>query len=233
MDRFLRRVYAWACERLYHELAWGYDWVSDGVSAGRWDAWRRLALDEARRTGSATERPMLELGFGTGELLAAARQAALPLVGLELSPQMHAVADAKLTARTLTAPRVQATATAMPFHDNSFGAVISTFPAPYILESATLRECVRVLCDSGRLIIVGLWVVPVVAGHKVTLPLLYNAPSSEQIEGLAQRLERAGFITTVQMRTTANAEVGLLVGQKSPCVVHLSRCNNRTGKETR
>ena len=48
IDRLIRQLYAWACERLYHECAWSYDIVSRVVSAGAWPAWRRLVLEEIR-----------------------------------------------------------------------------------------------------------------------------------------------------------------------------------------
>jgi ubiquinone/menaquinone biosynthesis C-methylase UbiE len=60
----IRSLYLWACERLYHELAPEYDLISRLVSAGAWPAWRRSVLPHLRGDR------LLELGFGTGELLA-------------------------------------------------------------------------------------------------------------------------------------------------------------------
>jgi SAM-dependent methyltransferase len=215
-NKWLRAGYAWACERLYHEFAWSYDWVSWGVSGGAWHSWRRVALDEVHQQEATTGAPVLELGFGTGALLAAAAQRGISCVGLELSPQMHAVAMARLKAHGVCAPRVRATALQMPFAGGSFGAVIATFPAPYIVAPATLRECHRVLRARGRLIIGGLWVAPAVAGHRLHLPLLYGAPASAQVDAVLQRIEGAGFTATLQMRRARGAEVAVVVGQKAP-----------------
>jgi SAM-dependent methyltransferase len=218
VNRSLHRGYGWACERLYHELAWSYDRVSWLVSAGAWDGWRRLALDECGAT-TATERPALELGFGTGALLQAAQRAGQPIVGLELSPAMHAVAAARLAAYpSLAPPRVQATALALPFQSSSFAAVLATFPTRYILARATLDECARVLCLGGRLIIVGLWVVPVFAGRRLRLPLLYGALDPAQTAAITQRIAAAGFAVTLHTRRAAEAEVGVLVGEKQSIV---------------
>ncbi|MCS6844103.1 MAG: hypothetical protein NZ528_07260, partial [Caldilineales bacterium] len=54
------RLYLWATQRLYNEFAWAYDAVAWLVSGGRWDRWRRLALDYV------VGQPILEVGFGTG-----------------------------------------------------------------------------------------------------------------------------------------------------------------------
>ncbi len=217
LTRWLHHGYGWACERLYHELAWSYDQVSWVVSAGAWDGWRRLALDECG-AATATGRPALELGFGTGALLQAAQRTGQPIVGLELSPAMHAVAAARLAPEPAAPPRVQATALALPFESGSFAAVLATFPARYILARATLDECARVLCTGGRLVIVGWWVTPVLAGRPLHLPLLYGAPDPAQIAAITQRIAAAGFAVTQHSRRAAGADVGVLVGEKQSIV---------------
>jgi SAM-dependent methyltransferase len=213
IGKFIRWGYGWVCERLYREFAWSYDLVSRGVSAGQLDVWRRIALDEVQQR-KATTQSMLEIGFGTGALLAMARRASLPVVGLELSPQMHAVASATLARQQLDAPRVQGTATAMPFADESFDVVISTFPTPYILKQSTLRECARVLRKHGRLIIVGLWVTPVICGRRLHMPPMYGAPSPAQQAGVGALLEDADFTPMMILRRAGGAEVSVVIGEK-------------------
>ena len=145
--RFLR----WLTHRLYNELAWAYDPVAWLVSLGRWAQWRRLAL--AHLPGR-----VLELGFGTGELLLEMRRRGIAAVGLELSPAMHRVTARKLRCRGLSAPRVRADAQAMPFADASFDAVVATFPAEYILRPEVMAEARRVLRPGLPLVVAGLYV---------------------------------------------------------------------------
>src|SRR5512142_496063 len=93
------RLYAWACRRLYNEFAWSYDAVSWLVSAGHWSAWRRLALEYA------TGGPVLEVGFGTGELLSELARRRLPAWGVDPSPAMQRITAGKLRRRGLRLPR--------------------------------------------------------------------------------------------------------------------------------
>ena len=157
------RLYLWATERLYNELAWAYDLVSWLVSLGHWAEWRRTALEYV------TGRRVLEIGFGTGELLIEARRrfgcapCGLEIYGLERSAAMHRVTASKLARRGITLPRVRALAQAMPFASGCFDTILSTFPARYILDPATTREVARLLRSpgsaedtGGRFVIVGL-----------------------------------------------------------------------------
>ncbi|MCS6828535.1 MAG: methyltransferase domain-containing protein [Caldilinea sp.] len=214
IEQCLRRGYEWACERLYHELAWQYDLVSRVVSLGCWDAWRKVALSELEAHKKPTDLPMLEIGFGTGDLLLAARRLGMPVIGLEFSSQMHAVASTKALKEKLEAPRVQATAKAMPFADGCFGALFATFPASFLLEATTLGECARILDREGVLVVVGLWVTPILAGRRINLPLLYAAPSSSLTAAWMEAFASAGFAVDLRPSMVAGAEVGVLVAKK-------------------
>lgn len=150
-----RRVYLWACERLYHEFAGTYEWVAVAVSLGGWHTRRRTALAHLPQVTSAAPLRVAELGPGPGVLLREMAEAGYAAVGVERSPQMVAVA--LRGAPTLT-PLVQGDARKLPFAAAALDALVATFPAPYILDAATLREAARVLRPGGRLIVTGLWV---------------------------------------------------------------------------
>ncbi len=100
---------------------------------------------------------MLELGFGTGELLVALAEQGRPAFGLDLAPAMHRVTARKLCRRGLASPRVRARSQAMPFPDASFDALLSTFPTPYVLAPETLHEVARLLRPGGRFVVTGLY----------------------------------------------------------------------------
>jgi ubiquinone/menaquinone biosynthesis C-methylase UbiE len=211
---WLIRLYAWACERLYRELAWSYDPVSWLVSLGRWAGWRRQAL-RFLPTTVEPQAPVLELGFGTGELLLALAEAGLPAVGLEPSPAMHEITERKLRLRGHALLRVCAVGEEMPFADSAFGALIATFPAGYILDERTLAECARLLQPRGRLVILGLWVAlrPVWLGRLV--PLFYGEPPATLIPLLEDRFAHAGFRMEQSYLQDGPFAVAVLVAHKT------------------
>lgn len=210
----MRELYLWACERLYHELAPGYEAISGLVSMGAWGRWRRLALAHALAPALASGRAaagglrLLEIGFGTGALLAEGAAMGVAVTGLELSAAMHAVA----LRRRVTAPRVQAAAQAMPFAAAAFDCVLATFPAPYILQPETLAECRRVLDGGGRLVIGGLWVQLAHPWLRALPPVFYADPTPAQIDALSAQVARAGFAVTWEWADAGWAEVPILVG---------------------
>lgn len=214
IDLLIRRLYAWACERLYAELAGSYNLISWLVSFGQWDQWRKLALHHLQGDR------VLELGFGTGELLPHLAAQSDLTVGLDLSPAMHRQAKRKLARVGLTLPLVQAQAQAMPFAAHSFDTVVATFPAPYILAPATLTECVRVLAPSsngampGRLVIVGLWVTTTNLRWERWLPLFYGCPDGAALARISAYLSAAGFTPTLSECTVGLFKVGIIVAER-------------------
>lgn len=222
----IRALYGWACERLYHEFAWCYDIISWLVSCGRWSAWRRMALNYVNGAR------VLELGFGTGELLLELSHHASAVHGIDLSPQMQRVTQRKIQRYTQrhTQHLVQdqgnlpvdssghptitlANAQLLPFSDGSFNTIISTFPAPYILEKATLSECARVLGESGRLVVLGMWVTPRRPGFLRYFPVFFGEPGKDEIEQIAHRFRLAGFEPRFEMAPDRWADVSVVIAE--------------------
>lgn len=143
----------------YAELASDYD--------RRWARYiARSTAATLRRLAPAPGETLLDVGCGTGVLLAAVQ--AIPgirAVGTDLSPEMLGVAHARVAPSRFTPslvgagaratiPLVAADAAALPFGDAAFDAVVSSSalhftPDPY----ATLAEWRRVLRPGGRLVV--------------------------------------------------------------------------------
>ena len=154
------QIYVWLTERLYHELAGAYDPISWIVSGGKWSGWRNEILTHI------TGKQVLELGFGTGELLIALHRCGFTVYGLEPSQAMHKITTRKLQQQgLLRIPRVCGVAQHLPYPSNYFDSVVATFPSGYVFDPNTLVEVKRVLrsphadasMTGGRFVIVGLY----------------------------------------------------------------------------
>lgn len=184
------KVYLWATELLYGPLAWAYDAVAWIVSFGYWSRWRLDVLAYAQ-AGS-----VLEIGFGTGELLIALAERGYPVTGLELSPQMHKVTDRKLRKSKLPIKRVRAMTEAMPFKSGAFDNLIATFPSNYILKEETLYEIKRVLSREGRCVMVGLGVQFKSCLRRGLTNLWIGRGMDAMIKRFIQETEKVGLLAT-------------------------------------
>jgi SAM-dependent methyltransferase len=155
----LERIYLWLTERLYNEFSWAYDPVSWLVSLGQWDEIRKLALPWI------IGPRILEIGFGTGELLIELTQRGYQVIGLDLSLAMQQQVNRKLSRIGLEVPRLCSRVQESPIQPGIFDSILSTFPAQFILDPLTWQECARLLRSSNngvpaRLVVVGLWIKP-------------------------------------------------------------------------
>ncbi len=127
-----------------------YRFASTVPFAGQWRVWQRLVLP--RIQGS----DVLELGCGLGDLFVDMLEAGYTCRAVEHSPQMVAAARDTLQKRKLgqAAWIMQGEAQHLPFSDDSFDTVVSTFPSEYIYDPNTLAEVARVLRLGGRVIII-------------------------------------------------------------------------------
>lgn len=204
----LQRLYLWATCRLYNELAWSYDLAAWMVSGGRWDHWRRMALDYVDR------QPVLEVGFGTGALLQEMARRGWRAVGIDASPAMQRVTARKMRRSGLWVPRAQVRAQALPFAGESFGAVVSTFPAQYIADPASLREFWRVLQPGGRLVIVGLAVYRRPSALDSLSSLVFGKGLSDPVAELQDRLRQTGFEVYVTIRDDPPWQIPVMAAEK-------------------
>lgn len=136
---------------LYNELAFTYDLVSRFVSFGQWRCWQQAAL---KHLNVNTPALVLELAHGTGDLQLDLHAAGYRSIGYDLSPYMGQITRRKLARHGIVARLVRGEAQHLPFADQSFAAIICTFPTDFIFSETTLREAWRILPTKGRLVIV-------------------------------------------------------------------------------
>ncbi len=129
---------------LYHPFAFAYDLVAAAVSFGQWKNWGRSIVPFIEGTR------ILELGHGPGHLQRFLLNRKLDPVAIDESAPMGRLAKRRIgAAHKLTRGLAQH----LPYANDSFDAVISTFPTEYIFDPRTLSEVKRVLRNRGRLIV--------------------------------------------------------------------------------
>lgn len=101
--------------------------------------------------GPVRGRPVLDLGCGTGRhTLALAELGAEPIVALDQSPEMLAIAQRKLTGHPVQFVR-HALPSRLPLRDGTFDLVAMGLVAEHVADLAALmREAARVLAPGGR-----------------------------------------------------------------------------------
>lgn len=200
---------------LYNELAFTYDMVSWLVSLGQWRQWQRCALAHTNVPPGAR---LLELAHGTGNMQIDLRAAGYRPVALDLSPAMGRIARRRLLRWGYNPQLVRGMGQALPFPDHAFPAAISTFPTPFIMEQATLREIRRVLLPGGRLVIVfgGILTSKNAAAEALELAYRVTGQRGPWPAGLEERLHAAGLSGEVVTEQLPRSLVYMLVVENTP-----------------
>ena len=206
----MRSIYFLLYRLLYNQLAWAYDPVSWAVSLGRWDGWRRAALPFVRG-----ER-VLEVGFGTGELLALLHCGQRQVIGIEPSAAMQRISARKLRQRAQPVPRLQGTAQRLPFADHAFDSIVCTFPASFILDRRVQQEFARCLQPGGRLIVVEIALATPAPLLRLLFQLVFPSPP-EFSDKLDHALGAAELTRTEQLIGEGPVRPLVIVAEKPAC----------------
>lgn len=203
IQRFMRVFF----HLLYHPFAFAYDLVAATVSFGKWKNWIQAVLPFIKGTR------IFELGHGPGHLQRTLLDLNLDPVAMDESAQMGILAKRNIgNLHKLTRGLAQQ----LPFANNSFDCVVSTFPTEYIFNAQTLSEIGRCLSDGGRLI-----VLPVAWPKSGFLKWLYRvtgeSPADEQTSIQIKMKEpfiKAGFKTKVEIVELQSSILMIIVANK-------------------
>jgi demethylmenaquinone methyltransferase / 2-methoxy-6-polyprenyl-1,4-benzoquinol methylase len=147
------RIGVW---KMFDRIAPRYDILNRILSFGLDISWRRRV---ARCLPDRKDLKVLDLATGTGDLplsLLSNSQNIASIVGLDMSPEMLAIAERKIAKQNLrnVIGLVHADAVEIPFADNSFDAVTIAFGIRNVPDiNIALREMYRVLKPAGKIII--------------------------------------------------------------------------------
>lgn len=204
-------------QNMFAHIAQRYDLMNRLMTAGQDVRWRQMALD---RAGLPPDGRLLDLGTGTGDLAATARQRApgCQVVAADFTLEMMRVGQQRFAPAPLN--WTAADAGRLPFPGESFDAVVSGFLLRNLSDlDRSLREQHRVLKPGGRIVAldttpppggaVGQMITPFIRIHLHTIiPILGRLISGQaeayqylpettegflEPERLAGRLLAAGF----------------------------------------
>jgi ubiquinone/menaquinone biosynthesis C-methylase UbiE len=204
MKAFLRYFF----KLLYHQLAFAYDLVAASVSFNRWKDWGKSVIPfiEGNR--------VLEIGHGPGHLHRVLLDLGLFAVGIDESRQMGYLAKRRADGSSRL---TRGLAQHLPFPNESFDTVISTFPADYITDPRTLAEVKRCLSNGGRFI-----VLPVAWPKNLFLDWLFRVTGESPSEALElvktkfrEPFVKAGFDTKVETLDVKSSILLIIVATKS------------------
>jgi ubiquinone/menaquinone biosynthesis C-methylase UbiE len=194
---------------LYGNLAYSYDTVSRWISAGEWVRWQAMALTHL------IGPKILDLACGTGTLLPRLKEFGELSLGVEISPQMLAIANAKRSLVKGGVGLVRASAARLPIKTSMLSTVIITFPPYGLATPGTIGEIHRVLDISGRLVIVAhafLHNTSLMA--RVRNALLESGREHWQLERLQEMLRGAGFASRLITEHTDMSSVWIVLARK-------------------
>lgn len=144
-----KRIVEFGFYLLYNQLAWSYDLVSWTVSLGEWRKWQIASLEFVN--GDA----VLEIAHGPGHMLIEMHRRGWSVTGLDLSPAMGRLAQARLKQSQLAdqIPLLRCRIPDIPLQSAAFDSILSQFPTSFIFEIATLKTLNRLLKPAGVLVI--------------------------------------------------------------------------------
>lgn len=141
---------------MFDAIAHRYDLLNHVLSFGQDVRWRRRAVALAR---AGRGDRALDVGAGTGDLALALSRSGVPVIAVDLAAQMLLRARRRPGGGALRL--VVGSATALPFADAAFDAVVAGFAVRNFGDlAAGAREMRRVVRPGGRAVIVELALPP-------------------------------------------------------------------------
>jgi len=228
LAHYLRLCWLW-CVRsgfslLYNQFAFTYDAISWLVSLGAWRKWQQSALPFVRGPR------VLEIAHGPGHMLLELTDRGFQVTGIDLSMQMGRLAKGHASRAGVDISILRGLAQELPFSASSFDSVLTTFPAPFILQRSTLTAVHKVLSLNGLFVIVPEARLTGSGLAERVIEVLYYTTGQRRIPDHPTRIEtnekgnrwqhldaifhEAGFLLKHETLSLIDSEVKILVAQK-------------------
>ena len=212
----VHRIKQFLFKNFYHTFAWTYDFIAELVSIGRWNEWIQSILPDIQG------KCILEIGHGPGHLQELLMHEKRIIIGLDESRQMGRLTKRRLgSAGHFKFNLTRARAQSLPFVENTFDTVFSTFPTEYISDVQTLSAVNRVLHKDGRLIVVpAAWITGQKMLDKIAASLFKITGQSPAFsagivsEQIKSQFEKAGFKTEFKIKLFDSSIVLIIIAVK-------------------
>ena len=206
---------------LYNQLSGLYDLVASVASAGLWRSWVYSVIDEL--SGPF----ILEIGHGPGHLYTRISTKFPMVAAVDASYSMSRRAYRNYNADRHKHPDLSTSITQkLPFKQSSFNQVVSTFPAPYIIDPESIKEIYRILSPGGHLLILpAAWITGKSLRHRLAsflFKITHQSPvkTENPFSILTRSYENQGFIVEIKYLTLETSTVAIIKANKPIRCIH-------------
>ena len=196
------------------DLADRYNWLAPFSAQGQalLPVWRRNT--ETVLPWVSLDSVILEIGPGPGLLLEQLALGGKAAIGLDLSPGMLAVTQARLRAKTMPVNLINGDATHIPLADGCMDVIVTTFAFSAIPDGvAAMREIARVLRPGGILALVDAGVPSSGNPAGIALARLWEI-FDDHMRDEAALMRQAGLEVVARREFGAFDSIRLVVGRK-------------------
>ena len=155
-------------------------------SAGDWPTLAKLVEAPGRRTveraGIASGQEVLDVGAGNGNVAIPAAQTGARVIALDPTPELFESGRARAAAAAVEVEWVEGEATALPYDDDRFDAVLSNFGAMFAGDHMRAAAELSRVCKPDGVIVMTTWAMDHMNGRMFCAMGPYMPPPPDGVQ---------------------------------------------------